>query len=105
MVFHRFAKHFNAPKNFGDNLYNQAQRVGSAIEKGARIAKPAYGIVAPALRELGVNTGQADRIADKAFAGYNQLRDRVAQGNEVIGRAAGRLAWLPKVNAVQTPLH
>ena len=94
MVFHRFARHFNAAKNFGVNLYNQAQRVGSAIDKGARIAKQAYGIVAPALRELGVNTGQADRVADKAFTGYNQLRDRVSRGNEVVGRTAQRLSGL-----------
>ena len=94
MVFHRFAKHFNNVKNFGVNLYSQAQRMGSAIDKGTRIAKPAYGIVAPALRALGVNTGQADRIADKTFTGYNQLRDRVTQGNDVLGRAAQRLSGL-----------
>ena len=81
-------------KNFDVNLYNQAQRMGSAIDKGARIAKQAYGIVAPALRELGVYTGQADRVADRAFTGYNQLRDRVTQGNDVIGRTAQRLTGL-----------
>ena len=91
MVFRHFAKHFNNVKNFGVRLYNQAQRMGSAIDKGARIAKQAYGIAAPALRELGVNTGQADRIADKAFTGYNQLRDRVTQGKEIVGRTAQRL--------------
>ena len=94
LVFHRFARRFNNVQNFGVNLYNQAQRVGSAIDKGARIAKQAYGIVAPALKELGVNTGQADRVAGKAFTGYNQLRDRVAQGNEVVGRTARRLTGL-----------
>ena len=92
MVFHRFAKHFNAAKNFGVNLYNQAQRVGSAIDKGARVAKQAYGVIAPALRELGVNTGGVDRIADKAFTGYSQLRDRVSHGNNVAERTARRLA-------------
>ena len=94
MVFHRFARHFNNVKNFGVNLYNQAQRMGSAIEKGARIAKQAYGIVALALRELGDNTRQADRVADRAFTGYNQLRDRVTQGKDVIGRTAQRLTGL-----------
>ena len=94
MVFHRFARRFNAAKNFGVNLYNQAQRVGSAIDKGARVAKQAYGVIAPALRELGVNTGQADRVADKAFTGYSQLRDRASRGNEVVGRTARRLSGL-----------
>ena len=37
----------------------------------------------------------ADRGADRAFTGYNQLRDKVMQGNEVIGRTAGRLVGLP----------
>ena len=94
MVFQRFAKHFNTAKNFGVSLYNQAQRVGSAIDKGARVAKQAYGVIAPALRELGVNTGQADRVADKAFTGYNQLRDRVSRGNDVVGRTLQRLSGL-----------
>ena len=94
MVFQRFAKHFNAAKDFGVNLYNQAQRVGSAIDKGARVAKQAYRVIAPALRELGVNTGGADRLADRTFTGYNQLRDRVSRGNEVVGRTAQRLSGL-----------
>ena len=94
MVFHRFAKHPSHAKNFGVNLYNQAQRVGSAIDKGARFAKQAYGVISPALRELGVDTGGVDRVADKAFTGYNQLRDKVVQGNEVVGRAGSRQAGL-----------
>ena len=92
MVFQRFAKHFNAAKNFGVNLYNTAQRVGSAIDKGARVAKRAYGVIAPALRQLGVNTWGVDKIADKTFTGYSQLRDRVSRGNEVVERTARRLA-------------
>jgi hypothetical protein len=75
-------------------VYNHAQRLGSAIDKGAGIAKRAYHIVAPALRELGVNTGGADRLADRGFTGYNQLRDKVVRGNEVVGRTAGRLGAL-----------
>ena len=94
MVFHRSAWHFNNVKNFGVNLYNQAQRAGSVIDQGARIAKQAYGIVAPALRELGLSTAMADRGAGKAFTGHNQLRDRVMQGNEAASRTAGRLAGL-----------
>ena len=77
MVYRHFARHLHRAKHFGMNLYNTAQRVGGAIDKGAGIAKRAYGIIAPALRELGVDTGQADRVADRAFTGYNQLRDRV----------------------------
>ena len=91
MVLHHFARHFNNVKNFAGNAYNQAQRLGHAIDKGARIAKGAHHIVAPALRELGFNTGRVDRLADRGFTGYNQLRDRVTQGNDVPGRAAGRL--------------
>ena len=48
-----------------------------AIDTGAGVAKRAYHIVAPALRELGVDTSLADRGADRAFTGYNALRDRV----------------------------
>ena len=92
MVFHRFARHFNNVKNFCVNLYNQAQRMGSAFDKGARFAKQAYGVISPALRELGINTAAADRGADKAFTGYSQLRDKVVRGNEVVGRSAVRLA-------------
>ena len=95
MVYHRFAQHLRSAKDFGQNLYHRAQRVGSAVDKGMRFAKQAYGVFAPALRELGVNTGQADRVADRAFTGYNQLRDRVVRGNDVLGRAAGQLAGLP----------
>jgi hypothetical protein len=95
MVFHRFAKHFNRAKNSGINLYNQAQRAGSAIAKGARFARQAFDIVSPALRELGVDASRLDRGADKAFTGYSQLRDRMQQGNEVVQRTAGRLAALP----------
>ena len=92
MVFHRFARHFNNVKNFAHNAYNQARSIGMAIDKGAGLAKRAYHIVAPALRELGVDTSRADRGADRAFTGYNALRDRVARGNEVVGRAAERLS-------------
>ena len=94
MVFHHFARHFHRAKNFGMNVYNHAQRLGSAIDKGAGIAKRAYGIVAPALRELGLDTSRADRIADKGFTNYNQLRDRVSNANDVIGRTAGRLSGI-----------
>ena len=59
-----------------------------------RFSKQAYGIAAPALREFGVNTAQLDRGADKAVTGYNQLRDRVVHGNEILSRTAGRLAGL-----------
>ena len=68
--------------------------MGTAIDKGMGMAKRAYGIVAPALREFGLNTGHVDRIADKGFTGYNQLRDRVVQGHEVATRTAGRLAGI-----------
>ena len=94
MVFHRFAHHLKSAKDFGRNLYHNAHRVGSAVDKGMRFAKQAYGFVAPALREFGVNTSQLDRAADKGFTGYNQLRDRVVQGNEILNRTAGRLAGL-----------
>ena len=59
-----------------------------------RFAKQAYRVFAPALRELGVNTTTTDRVADRAFTGYNQLRDRVVRGNDVPGRAPGQLAGL-----------
>lgn len=94
MVFRRFATHLTSAKNIGRNLFHQAQRIGGAIDKGMGIAKRAYGIVAPALREFGVNTGQMDRMADKGFTGYNQLRDRVVQGNEIATRTVGRLAGI-----------
>ena len=61
--------------------------MGSAIEQ-------AFGVISPALRELGINTGGVDRVADKAFTGYNQLRDKVVHGSEVVSRAAGRLGGL-----------
>jgi hypothetical protein len=92
MVFHRFARHFNIAKSFAHDAYSQARSIGMAIDKGSGLAKRAYGIVAPALRELGVDTSRADRGADRAFTGYNALRDRVARGNEVVGRAAERLS-------------
>ena len=66
----------------------------SAIDKGAKFAKQAFGVISPALRELGINTGGVGRVADKAFTGYNQLRDKVVHGNEVASRAAGRLGGL-----------
>ena len=94
MVFHRFARHLKSAKDFGQNLYRRAHRVGSAVDKGMRFAKQAYGVFAPALRELGVNTSHLDRRADKAFTGYSQLRDGVVRGNDVLGRAAGQLAGL-----------
>ena len=94
MVFHRFAHHLQSAKDFGRNVYHHAHRVGSAIDKGMGMAKRAYGIVAPALREFGVNTSQLNRAADKGFTGYNQLRDRVVQGNEIATRTAGRLAGI-----------
>ena len=95
MVYNRFAHHLRSAKDFGHNLYHRDHRLGSAVDKGMRFAKQAYAVFAPALRELGVNTGQADRVADRAFTGYNQLRGRVVRGNDVLGRAAGQLAGLP----------
>ena len=95
MLFHRFARHLNNAKNFAHNAYNQARSIGMAIGKGAGLARRAYHIVAPALRGLGVDTSRADRGADRAFAGYSALRDRVARGGHVVGREAERLAGLP----------
>ena len=94
MVFHRFVHRLNSVKGFGRNVYHHAHRIGGAIDKGMGMAKRAYGIVAPALREFGVNTGQMDKIADKSFTGYNHLRDKVVQGNEIATRTAGRLAGI-----------
>ena len=94
MVFHRFAQPLQTAKSIGRNVYHHAHRIGGAIDKGMGMAKRAYGIVAPALREFGVNTGQIDRVADKGFTGYTQLRDRVVQGNEIATRTAGRLAGI-----------
>ena len=94
MVFHRLAHHLRPTKDFGRSLYHNAHRVGSAVDKGMRFAKQAYGIVAPALREFGVNTSQLDGAADRGFTGYSQLRDRVVQGSDIVHRTAGRLAGL-----------
>ena len=106
MTCHRIARHFNRAKNFANNVYNQARSVGSAIDEGVGLAKRAYHIAAPALRELGVDTSHADRRADKAFTGYNALRDRVKQGDDVVSRAAGRLGGLMYIkSADSTPLH
>ena len=89
MVYNRFAHHLRSAKDFGQNLYHRAHRLGSAVDKGMRFAKQAYGVFAPALRELGVNTGQAGRVADRAFTGYSQLTDRVVRSNDVLGAPRG----------------
>ena len=85
----------NPLTGIGHRLSNPAQRVGFAVDQGARFAKRVFGVISPALRELGIITGGVDRVADKAFTGYSQLRDKVLHGNEVLGRTAGRLAGLP----------
>ena len=40
------------------------------------------------------NYGGTELAAEKGFTGYNQLRDKVVQGNEIVHRTAGRLAGL-----------
>ena len=87
-------KHYNNAKNFAGNVYNTAQRLRAAIDKGARTAHTLYNVVSPALRQLGVNTGRADAIASRGVHGYNQIRDRVMHGHQVVSRATGQLSAL-----------
>ena len=68
MVFRHFAKHYNNVKSFAGNVYNQAQRLGHAIDKGAVMAHKIYNVVSPALRQLGVNTALPDMIANRSIA-------------------------------------
>ena len=91
MVLRHFAKHFNIAKNFAGHVFNHAKRAGEAIDKGIGWAHKAYNIVSPALRQFGVNTAIPDMIVNRGFEGYNQLRNKVVQGNTSLNRTHGQL--------------
>ena len=80
MVFRQLAEHLNNAKNIAGHVFNQATRAGGAIDKGANWAHKAYNVVSPALRQFGVNTAIPDMIVNRGFDGYNQLRNKVANG-------------------------
>ena len=98
MVFRQLAKHFNYAKNFAGHVFNQATRAGGAIDKGVNWAHKSYNIVSPALRQFGVNTAIPDMIVNRGFDGYNQLRNKVVQGNAILNRTQGQLRAIGSQN-------
>ena len=85
-----FRRAFNTAKGHFGRAYGTAVRFGAGFDKGVGFAKRAYGIISPALRELGVNTAGADRNVRALGNSYDALRSQVSKVHEA-GKKIGQL--------------
>ena len=89
MHFH-FRRTVGAVKGHIGRAYGHAVRFGMGIDKGIGFARRAYGIISPALRDLGVNTANADRNVRALGNSYDSLRSQVSKVHEA-GKKIGQL--------------
>ena len=75
---------------FGKGAYGHAVRISSQFDKGVGFARRAYGIMSPVMRELGVDTSQADKSVKALGSSYDSLRSQVSKVHEA-GKKIGGL--------------
>ena len=74
----------------GKGAYGHAVRIGTGIDKGVGLARRAYGIMSPVMKELGVDTSHADKSVKALGSSYDSLRSQVSKVHEA-GRKIGGL--------------
>ena len=84
-----FQRVFNRAKGHIGRAYGQAVRFGVGFDKGVNFARRAYGIMAPVLRDLGVDTSQADRSVRALGNSYDVLRSQVSKVHEAGKKIGG----------------
>ena len=86
MHFHRV---FNQAKGHFGRAYGNAVRFGSMFDKGVNFARRAYGVISPALKEVGVDTTMADKSVKHLGSSYDQLRSQVSRVHDVGKKIGG----------------
>ena len=69
--------------------YSHAVRFGMNIDKGVNIARSAYGIMSPVMKELGVNTSLADKSVKQLGNSYDALRSQVSRVHDAGKKIGG----------------
>ena len=77
-----FQRVFSAAKGHIGRACGHAVRFGMGIDKGVSFARRAYGIMSPALKELGVKTAGADKSVKALGNSYDSLRSQVSRVHE-----------------------
>ena len=73
-------------------MYQTARHYGSMADRGIRTAAYIYGqAIQPALRDVGVNTGKADRYLKTSYDHYNLYSDAIKSGVNVVDGIAANL--------------
>ena len=87
--------HFNFRRAIGvakghlGRAYGHAVRFGMNIDKGVNIARRAYGIMSPVMKELGVNTSLADKSVKQLGNSYDALRSQVSKVHDAGKKIGG----------------
>ena len=85
-----FRRAFNTAKGHFGRAYGNAVRFGGQFDKGVGFARRAYGIISPALKELGMNTAGADKSVRALGNSYDVLRSQVSKVHDA-GKKIGQL--------------
>ena len=89
-VFHRTMRSI---KSHIGNGYNHLKHIAHTIDHGFNIAKQAYSIVEPVIRQATGNNN-IHHNAMKAISGYESIRNKVVEGNHLVSNAGSRLGGL-----------
>ena len=85
-----FRRAMTAVKGHFGRAYGHAMRFGMGFDKGFGFARRAYSIASPVLRDLGINTSQADSNVRALGNSYDALRSQVSRVHEA-GKKIGQL--------------
>lgn len=98
-MFHKFNhNHFkqtigNLKHHLGRG-YHHLKRVGHNIDYGVSIAKEAYKILEPVIKEYSGHHHQIHNHAMKAISGYESLRNNVMEANHHVATVGSKLGGL-----------
>jgi len=89
-VFHRTMRSI---KSHIGNGYNHLKHIAHSIDHGFNIAKQAYSIVEPVVRQYAANNSMHN-TAMKAISGYESIRNKVVEANHHVSNVGSRLGGL-----------
>ena len=89
-VFHRTMQNV---KNHIGNGYNAIKHIAHHFDHGVRVAKQIYAVVEPVIRQVAGNNN-LHHHAMKAIAGYENIRNKVAEADHHVVNMGHKLKGL-----------
>ena len=89
-ILHRTLK--NVKSHIG-NGYNHLKHIAHSIDHGFKIAKQAYSIVEPIIRQYAGNNNMHTNVM-KTISGYESLRNKVVEANHQVEHSGHKLSGL-----------